>query len=220
MACANLAFQFSSCINRSNICTFGKARALSSGLQVGPKKGEVWAFSSPIGSRRPGIDENPEAIISGEWQENFSFLSFDDLRAYLEAHTDDESTENGPSSMMLGEVMSTSVLTATAEQTLEDVGDDLELVSVMPVVDGELRCTGVISKSDRAKASHELKSTVGEVMTSPAITLPFNKTVKDAATLMLKMKISMIPILNKRSQVIGIVTGDEISQALEAMETA
>lgn len=31
------------------------------------------------------MDENPEGIISGEWSENFSLLSYDDLRAYLES---------------------------------------------------------------------------------------------------------------------------------------
>lgn len=30
------------------------------------------------------LDENPEGIISGEWPENFSLLSYEDLRAHLE----------------------------------------------------------------------------------------------------------------------------------------
>lgn len=34
---------------------------------------------------RLGLDENPDAIISGEWPENFSLLSYDDLRAYLQS---------------------------------------------------------------------------------------------------------------------------------------
>lgn len=34
---------------------------------------------------RPAIDEYPEGIISGEWPESHSFLSYDDLRAYLES---------------------------------------------------------------------------------------------------------------------------------------
>lgn len=38
------------------------------------------------GDGRPQLDENPEGIISGEWTENFSLLSYDDLRAYLESH--------------------------------------------------------------------------------------------------------------------------------------
>lgn len=42
------------------------------------------AFASLSDDLRPALGENPEGIISGEWPENFSLLSFDDLRAYLE----------------------------------------------------------------------------------------------------------------------------------------
>ena len=31
------------------------------------------------------IDEYPDGVLSGEWPENFSFLSYADLRAYLES---------------------------------------------------------------------------------------------------------------------------------------
>ncbi|KAJ6800538.1 uncharacterized protein M6B38_200950 [Iris pallida] len=101
--------------------------------------------------------------------------------------------------------MSTSIITVTADQTLEEVEHHFEYVSGLPVVDDDLGCIGIISKSDRAKARPSLgqKSTVGEVMSSPPITLPPNKTVKDAAALMLKMKIHRIPIVDERNQVIG-----------------
>lgn len=60
--------------------------------------------------------------------------------------------------MPLEEVMSTSILAATPAQTLEDIDHHFELVSGLPVVDGDLRCIGVISKSDRAKASNGVGS--------------------------------------------------------------
>jgi hypothetical protein len=34
---------------------------------------------------RLGLDENPDAIISGEWPENFSLISYDDFRVYLQS---------------------------------------------------------------------------------------------------------------------------------------
>jgi hypothetical protein len=34
---------------------------------------------------RPAIDEYPEGIISGEWPENLSFVSYDDFLAYLKS---------------------------------------------------------------------------------------------------------------------------------------
>ncbi|CAL9074179.1 CBS domain [Musa troglodytarum] len=164
---------------------------------------------------RPRLDEYPEGIISGEWTENFSLLSYDDLRAYLQSQVTVHKV--GPSSP-LGEVMSTTIVTAMAGQMLEEIDHHFEFVSALPVVDGELRCVGVISRHDRAEASLAAKTKVGEVMSSPAITLAPEKTVTDAAALMLKKKIHRIPIVNEAGQVIGIVTRTDILEALEAME--
>ncbi|XP_010933173.1 uncharacterized protein [Elaeis guineensis] len=168
--------------------------------------------SSSTDDLRPELDENPEGIISGEWPENFSLLSYDDLRAYLE--TQIISDKMKPMAL-LGEVMSTQIRTATADQTLEEIDHHFEVVSGLPVIDAELKCIGVVSKQDRAKAFDGLKSKVGEVMSSPAITLSPDKTVLDAAALMLKMKIHRIPILNEKQRVVGMVTRTDIFQALE-----
>ncbi|CAL9772637.1 unnamed protein product [Musa acuminata subsp. burmannicoides] len=166
------------------------------------------------GDGRPQLDENPEGIISGEWTENFSLLSYDDLRAYLESHI--TAHKVGPCSP-LREVMSTAIVTATASQMLEEIDHHFEAVSGLPVVDGERRCIGVVCRSDGSRASSlGSKTSVGEVMSSPAITLSPEKTVTDAAALMLKMKIHRIPILNEERRVIGIVTRTDILEALEA----
>ncbi|OAY66508.1 Uncharacterized protein ACMD2_22450, partial [Ananas comosus] len=63
-----------------------------------------------------------------------------------------------------------------------------------------------------------LESKVGEVMSSPAITLPADKTVLDAAALMLKRKVHRIPILDKQQHVVGIVTRTDVFRALESQE--
>ncbi|KAG1362511.1 CBS domain-containing protein [Cocos nucifera] len=198
--------------------------------------------SSSTDDLRPELDENPEGIISGEWPENFSLLSYDDLRAYLETQIISDKVyffffffflllilllvlefvgfsfffwwQMKPTAL-LGDVMSTQIRTATADQTLEEIDHHFEVVSGLPVIDAELKCIGVVSKQDRAKASHGLKSKVGEVMSSPAITLTPDKTVLDAAALMLKMKIHRIPILNEKQRVVGMVTRTDIFRALE-----
>lgn len=56
--------------------------------------------------------------------------------------------------------MSTPVLVATADQTLEDVECHFEAVSGLPVVDSGLRCVGVIVKNDRARASHGVSTSL------------------------------------------------------------
>ncbi|XP_042428624.1 uncharacterized protein LOC122015674 [Zingiber officinale] len=164
---------------------------------------------------RPQLDEYPEGIISGEWTENFSLLSFDDLRAYLESQVP---VDKGQQPWLLGEVMSKTILTTTVDRKLDEVNHHFDVISALPVVDDQLRCIGVISKSDIAKASQGARTKVGEVMSSPAITLSTEKTVMDAAALMLKMKIHRIPVVNKGGKVTGIVTRTDIWEALEAME--
>ncbi|VAI63104.1 unnamed protein product [Triticum turgidum subsp. durum] len=139
--------------------------------------------------------------------ENFSLLSYDDLRAYLQSqqqqqqqppsHAADQ--QRGP---LLREAMSTPVLMVTAEQALVEVEGHFQLVSGLPVVDSARRCVGVVVKSDRARASHGPKTKIADVMTSPAITLSCDKTVTDAAALMLKKKIHRLPIVNQDNQVI------------------
>ncbi|XP_006648122.1 uncharacterized protein YtoI-like [Oryza brachyantha] len=168
------------------------------------------------GSLRLELDENPEAIISGEWPENFSLLSYDDLRAYLQSQEAAIEANNQRVALLI-EAMSAPVMVATAEQTLEEVECHFETVSGLPVVDASLRCVGVIVKSDRARASHGSKTRIAEVMTSPAITLPSDKTVMDAAALMLKKKIHRLPIVNQEKQVIGIVTRADVLRELEAL---
>ncbi|KAK1283206.1 hypothetical protein QJS10_CPB21g00249 [Acorus calamus] len=164
---------------------------------------------------RVELDENPEGIISGEWPENFSLLSYEDLRAYLEPQI---FTEKMQPSSVLGEVMSTPVQTATVDQTLQQIVHHFETVSGLPVVDDGSRCIGVVSKKDLSRASNGLKSKVWEVMSSPAITLSPDKTVMDAAARMLKEKVHRIPILSQDGRVIGIVTRTDVFKALEKLE--
>nr|TKW42278.1 hypothetical protein SEVIR_1G373832v2 [Setaria viridis] len=70
---------------------------------------------------------------------------------------------------------------------------------------------------DRAKASHGPQTKIEEVMTSPAITLASDKTVMDAAVLMLKKKIHRVPIVNQDEQVIGIITRADVLRELEGL---
>ncbi|KAK8948612.1 hypothetical protein KSP39_PZI005033 [Platanthera zijinensis] len=63
-------------------------------------------------------------------------------------------------SALLGDVMSTAIRAATADQTLEEIDHHFKAFSGLPVIDENLRCIGVISKTDKAKASQG-SSTVG-----------------------------------------------------------
>lgn len=163
---------------------------------------------------RVELDENPEGIISGEWPENFSLLTYEDVRAYLEPEIFKEKMKP---SARLGDVMSAVTRTATIDQTLEEIDHHFEVVSGLPVINGDHVCIGVISKKDKERAANGLKSKVGELMSSPAITLSPDGSVLDAAALMLKEKIHRIPIVNEGGQFVGIVTRTDIFTALERL---
>jgi len=152
-----------------------------------------------------------DVLPSGEWPENFSMLNYEDLSKYYE---DVLFKPEAQPSTHLADVMSKTIVTASPEQTLEEIDHHFAHLSGLPVVDSEHRCVGVLSKRDRKKAS-DLKAKVKDVMSSPAITLPANKIVSDAAILMLKNKIHRIPIVNDSNQVVGIVTRTDIFSALE-----
>ncbi|KAL5213919.1 hypothetical protein ABZP36_003071 [Zizania latifolia] len=188
------------------------AAAWRAAASLSPPRRAVAAAA--VGDLRPEIDEYPEGILSGEWPDNFSLLSYDDLRAYLESQI--VSTDKMNATSKLGDVMSRPVRVVTADQKLADIDAFFAAQSGLPVVDEEGRCIGVVSKKDKAKASNGVDSTVGEVMSSPAITLTPEKTVLEAAALMLKEKVHRIPVVNEQQQVIGIVTRTDVFQALEA----
>ncbi|MCO5612361.1 hypothetical protein L7F22_066628 [Adiantum nelumboides] len=151
-------------------------------------------------------------ILSGEWPENFSMLNFEDLCKHYEPNIFKEEAQP---QMLLANVMSKKIFTATSDQLLEEVDHLFQNISGLPVINKDLKCIGVLSKKDRGKASKGLNSTVGEVMSSPAISLSVDKTVNDAAVLMLKNKIHRIPVVNEANQVVGIVTRTDIFKALE-----
>ncbi|CAD6261391.1 unnamed protein product [Miscanthus lutarioriparius] len=122
-----------------------------------------------------------------------------DLRAYIESQ------------------IVTSDQVVTPEQRLAEVDAFFaaQQYSGLPVVDEDGRCIGVISRKDKAKAPNGMESTVGEVMSSPAITLTLYRTVLEAAALMLTEKVHRIPVVNEQQHVIGIVTRSDVFQTLE-----
>ncbi|KAK8957658.1 hypothetical protein KSP39_PZI000669 [Platanthera zijinensis] len=113
------------------------------------------AFLPSAGDLRPELDDNPEAIISGEWTQNFSLLIYEDLLAYLRSQPPAKKAVHFGSTAPLGEVMSSAVIRmANTEQSVSDIADHFEHVSRLPVVDGELRCLGILSKKDLLRAEN------------------------------------------------------------------
>ncbi|KAI5078561.1 hypothetical protein GOP47_0006232 [Adiantum capillus-veneris] len=160
---------------------------------------------------------SPTVLPSGEWPENFSILNFEDLSKHYESVLFKEEAQP---STFLADVMSTTIYTARPGQRLEEIDHHFIHISGLPVINENLECIGVLSKKDKSKATDGLNSKVQEVMSSPPITLPADKTVSDAAILMLKHKIHRIPVVNHSRQVVGIVTRTDIFSALEGKSSS
>lgn len=147
-------------------------------------------------------------LPANDWPENFSILQYEDLCAHYEHIIFKEATQ--PSTKI--QAIMSRTLTMTRQDTpLSDV--KFGSVTGMPVVDENMKVIGVISKKDLAK-DPELKGTVADVMSSPAITVTSNKSVADVAALMLKNKVHRVPVVNNMNVVVGMVTRTDIFTAL------
>jgi CBS domain-containing protein len=140
--------------------------------------------------------------------------------------------------MRVHEVMTTDVATTTPEALLKDAA--LQLVrgriSGMPVVDGDRHVVGVVSEADiLAKEGDEQKPggflqwlvdpgdpwvaarfdavTVGDAMSSPARTIPADRTVAEAATLMLDENVNRLPVVDAEGTLIGLVSRGDLVRA-------
>jgi CBS domain-containing protein len=140
----------------------------------------------------------------------------------------------------VSEVMTTDVLTARPSMTLKDVARILGArgISGLPVVDDENRVLGVVSEADilakerrpsengrgwgaRGVPAGTRKSearTVGEAMTSPAVTVAPRHRIDNAAALMLDCGINRLPVVDEEGRLIGIVSRADLVRAFAASD--
>eukprot|EP00271_Cylindrocystis_brebissonii_P003816 TRINITY_DN1505_c0_g1_i1.p1 TRINITY_DN1505_c0_g1~~TRINITY_DN1505_c0_g1_i1.p1 ORF type:complete len:235 (+),score=44.87 TRINITY_DN1505_c0_g1_i1:98-802(+) len=157
-------------------------------------------------------DDEVEAYPSGEWPANFSMSNYEDLHHHFAPIIFKEEAQP---SKILADIMSTNVWTASPESLLSEVQHHFEDISGVPVVDSSLKCVGVLSKKDIAAKTTSASTKVSEIMSFPPVTLTVDKTVQDAAIVMLKEKVHRIPVVNDKDQVVGIVTRTDIFSAME-----
>jgi CBS-domain-containing membrane protein len=140
--------------------------------------------------------------------------------------------------MRVHEVMTTDVATTTPEALLKDAALELvrRRISGMPVIDGDRHVVGVVSEADiLAKEGDEQKPggflqwlvdpgdpwvaarfdavTVGDAMSSPARTVAADRTVAEAATLMLDENVNRLPVVDAEGTLIGLVSRGDLVRA-------
>jgi CBS domain-containing protein len=148
-----------------------------------------------------------------------------------------ESSKRRRTDMKVADVMTVKVFTASPQMSLKNVAEQMLQygVSGMPVVDAEGHVLGVISETDilfKERLAPEREGlvdwlvhygddppaaklsarTVGQAMTTPAVTVSPRRSVAEAAALMLDLAVTRLPVLDG-AQLVGIVTRTDLVRA-------
>jgi acetoin utilization protein AcuB len=131
--------------------------------------------------------------------------------------------------MLVENWMNPKVITVDANDSMLDATKILKEHQIrhLPVLkNGKL--VGIITDRDLKRASpsdatsleaHELlyivaNIKVGEIMTKNPITVPYNYTVEEAAEILMKHRISGMPVVDKDGKVVGTITQTDIFRVL------
>jgi CBS domain-containing protein len=138
----------------------------------------------------------------------------------------------------VSEIMQTSVITAKKEMSLDEVAHLISEhnISGLPVVDDTGLVLGVLSEADilcmagmekdhsfkdklkhllgEPLHSHRKGGNVGDIMSSPAITVRPETFIKAAARLIAEKRIKRLPVVNEKGQLVGIVSRADIVKAM------
>ena len=148
--------------------------------------------------------------------------------------------------MKVHEVMTTNVITAGSDATLKEAALLLAEngISGLPVVDDEGTVVGVFSEADvlaketATESDHQgiaqwlfgprdpwletrlAARTVGEVMSSPALTIDADRPVVEAATRMLEDGINRLPVVDAHGKLVGLVSRGDLVRAFVRSDEA
>ncbi|MEU2563208.1 CBS domain-containing protein [Streptomyces longispororuber] len=126
----------------------------------------------------------------------------------------------------VGEVMTKNVVQTSPTTPLQHAVRllDRHRLSGLPVVDEDDKVLGVTSRTDLVRArtgrsgrldrspadAVTVTVTVGDVMSSPAVTVHPEQTVPDAARLMGRRGVERLPVVDEEDRLIGIATRSDL----------
>jgi acetoin utilization protein AcuB len=131
--------------------------------------------------------------------------------------------------MLVREWMSKEVITVDEDQNMQNAIGLLKEhnIRMLPVMKNK-KLVGIITDRDLKHASasdatsleiHELLFLIGKIkvkaiMTPKPITVPWDFTVEEAAEVLLKNKISGIPVTSPQGDIVGVITKSDIFKVL------
>lgn len=138
----------------------------------------------------------------------------------------------------VSDLMTMDVVTINPDADLKEAARRLSglRISGMPVVDAEHRVLGIISEADilslaGIKKGHTFKdvlrhvlgaplpvrkkgNTVGEVMTSPAITTDPDRDIRTVAAILDEKRIKRLPVVDEEGRLVGVISRADIVRAM------
>lgn len=131
--------------------------------------------------------------------------------------------------MTVAEIMTTKIITAKMDDTLEDIRKILAQNHChhIPVVEDN-RLVGIVSDRDVLKALSPYADTAGadasalntlrrkahQIMTRRVITISPEDSVEEAATMMLERSFNCMPVLERSGAVVGMITKTDILRSV------
>ena len=131
--------------------------------------------------------------------------------------------------MLVKKWMRENVFTVDANATMQDAMELLKKheIRMLPVME-EGNLVGVVTDRDLKKASipdivtfevHKLLDLISEIkvkdlMTKDPITVPLDYTVEETAEVLLKNKISGVPVVNHEGKLVGMITQSDLFSVL------
>ena len=119
------------------------------------------------------------------------------------------------------DVMTIEVVVAHPTTPVKQTADLLagHGLSALPVIDGQGRVLGVVSKADLLRGPQRpvggpVATTAGEAMTSPAVTVSPHATLTEAARRMQARGVKRLPVVADSGRLIGIVSRADLLRPL------
>lgn len=153
-------------------------------------------------------NDRAEAVLSGEWETNWSLATYDDIQTYF---TNNMIKKSHKPSTRISDIMQRNVVAANPDDKISDLRAAFDKFTGLPVVrPSDHGLVGVISRKDLNKAG----TLVSEIMSHPPVAAKATETVSAAACIMLKYKVHRLPIVDDKKKCIGMVTRTDIFTAL------
>lgn len=105
---------------------------------------------------------------------------------------------------LVSEVMTRGVLTVRPDQPVDDAVAVIvdQVITSVPVVDGDLRCVGIVSESDVLGRKGRV---VADIMTRDVVTVDEDTPLEDAAEVFLTRRIRRLPVM-RQGRLVGVLT--------------